>query len=84
VLWRTAPRYLVLATVDGGPIEVLGPGADVWDALDRPRALDDIVGRLSLRYEADPCRITADVAELLERLGEQGFVTEMPLPEHRE
>jgi hypothetical protein len=80
VLWRTAPGYLVLSTVDGVPIEVLGPGADVWEALDRPRALDDIVGQLAPRYDVDPSRMTADVAGLLDQLSERGFVSETVLP----
>lgn len=75
VLFRAVPGYLALSKVDGVPLEVQGPGADVWDLLDRPQAFDQIVDSLAERYGVTPSAIAEDVSQLLVGLERSGFVT---------
>ncbi len=40
----------------------------VWDALDRPRAIDDLVRELADRFGTDPATVRADVVPVIEEL----------------
>ena len=77
VLWRTAPDFLALATIEGDLIEVSGPGEQIWNLLASAMAFDDLVDCLSVRYGGDSAVISQDVAELLHTLGEGGYVAEL-------
>jgi hypothetical protein len=74
VLWRTAPGYLVLAKVDGDPIEVEGPGCDVWVRLGGWATSDELIAALARQYGAEELVVSPDVRSLLEELHAQGYV----------
>jgi hypothetical protein len=75
VLWRVAPRFLALCTVDGSVTEVHGPAADVWDELATPREHADLLQAVAGRYGLPAEAVAADVAALLDQLQAGGFVT---------
>lgn len=74
-LWRSVPGYLALAKPDGTLTEVRGPGADVWQEIERPAELDQIVESLALRYLADRSVVLQDVRRLLVELEKGGYVS---------
>jgi hypothetical protein len=74
VLWRSAPSYLVLATVDGHTVEVDGPGVDVWAQLTAWISEDELTGILARRYGAEERVVSPDVRALLHQLHTAGFV----------
>lgn len=74
VLWRTAPGYLALATVDGHSVEVGGPGADVWWRLTDWISDEDLTAALARRYGADERVVSINVVSLLQELHGQGYV----------
>lgn len=73
-LWRAAPAYLVLGTVDGPTIEVEGPGCDVWELLTDWITEEALTVALAERYAASEPTVAADVRALLGELHGQGFV----------
>jgi hypothetical protein len=74
VLWRTAPEYLVLATVEGRTAEVFGPGADIWVRLVEWTAERDLIDDLARRFAAPVETVAPDTRRLLRQLSEQGYV----------
>ena len=75
VLSRAVPGYLTLAKPDGTVIEVHGPGADVWQAIDQPVELDQLVDVLADRFATDRGTVFEDVRRLLVELEAGGYVT---------
>ena len=69
---------LVLAPDADRAVALLGTGADLWDALDRPTSLTEVVDDLATRYGADPDVVAADTREALQALVAQGLVEEGP------
>lgn len=54
---------------------VLNPVAErIWALLDEPVGLDALVRALIEEFDGDEALIRAEVADFLERLGEEGFV----------
>lgn len=74
MLWRAAPGYLVLATVDGRTIEVGGSGGDVWSRLSVWSDGDELIADLARRYGAEERAVASDVQALLGDLHAQGYV----------
>ena len=74
VLWRTAPGYLVLATVDGRTVEVGGAGAEVWVRLAEWTTEEHLTATLARAYETEPRIVSPDVRSLLHELHAQGYV----------
>ena len=74
VLWRIAPGYLALATVDGRPLEVGGPGGDVWARLAEWVAEEELTTALTRQYGTESSLVSPDVRSLLEELHAQGYV----------
>jgi hypothetical protein len=74
VLWRTAPGYLVLGTVDGRTLEVEGSGGEVWARLDRWIAEDQLTTELARYFGVDLGLVAAEVGSLLEELHVRGYV----------
>ena len=75
VLFRAVPGYLALAKPDGTMTEVHGPGADVWQEIEQPIGLQEIVDTLARRFPEDPTTVLEDVRHLLEELEAGGYVT---------
>ena len=74
MLWRTAPGYLVLATVHGKVIEVEGPGCDVWIRLADWTTEEDLIAGLTQKYGAARAVVSRDLRGLLRELHAQGYV----------
>lgn len=74
VLWRAIPGYLVVATVDGTPSEVFGPGSEIWTLLAEPISVDDLVAAMAIQYSTSPDVVRADVEQLLAQLQAGGYV----------
>lgn len=74
VLWRTAPGYLALATIEGRTVEVEGTGADIWVRLADWITEEDLTAALARAYGADLQVVSSDVCSLLRELHAQGYV----------
>ena len=74
VLWRTAPGYLALATVDGRTVEVGGAGAEIWVRLADWTTEEDLTATLARAYGAELQVVSPDVRSLLHELHAQGYV----------
>lgn len=74
VLWRTAPNYVVLATVDGRTVEIEGPGGGIWARLAGWLPEEELISALAREYETDERVVSRDVRSLLEELHAQGYV----------
>lgn len=80
-LWRSTLDAVVLLSAgrsDTDPLVVDGPGVQVWDILETPATLEEIVGRLSETFEGDHDVMAQDVSTLLERLHGEGLVAVDP------
>ena len=74
MLWRQAPNYLVLATVEGRTVEVGGPGRDVWELLSDAVGIEMLLRSLASRFSTTEDLIRGDVERLLNNLREGSFV----------
>ena len=74
VLWRIAPGYLALATVDGRTVEVDGPGCEVWARLAGWITEDELTAALAREYGAEERVVSPGVRSLLQELLAQGYV----------
>jgi len=75
VLWRRVPgAVLLLGEHQNDPIAVTGPGADLWELLDRPLTESAAGTALRTRYRVETAQVTADVTRLLGELEERGLV----------
>lgn len=76
VLYRSFAGEVLLAAPRRNEVDQLkGPAADVWDLLDRPRTLPDVVEQLKKRYGGAPVdRVQDDVQALLDDLVERGWI----------
>lgn len=75
----------ITAVVDGQMV-ILSPldysyhaldpvGARVWDLLDEPRSIDDLVVALMAEYEVDDAQCRSDVVPFLDRMVQIGALT---------
>lgn len=49
-------------------------GRRIWELLERPRPVDDLIGALGLEFEGPPATIARDVLAFLEELEGDGMV----------
>ncbi len=80
-LWRSTLDAVVLlsaARSDTDPLMVDGPGVQVWEIIEEPATITDIVEQLSTAFEGDPVAMAQDVSELLVRLRDEGLVAVQP------
>jgi hypothetical protein len=75
VLWRVAPGYLVLATLDGEVYESAGPAPEIWRAIDRPIDVGQLITSLAETYGLAPEQIRTDVNSFLAELVTAGLVS---------
>jgi hypothetical protein len=65
---------LVLLNIDGGMYFSLnGPAADIWEALDQPCSIGNLVDKLVSKYKITPEPCAASVARLLDDLASKGL-----------
>ena len=57
------------------PMTLPGTGAAVWDLLEEPASLAELVAALAEAYEEDPAVVEHDVRALLDELESLGAVT---------
>jgi len=77
-LFREVGPEVLLAAVERPGFDVLsGPATDVWDLLDRPQTLDELVASLADRYDAPRTSIETDVQRLLDELTRRGWIEEV-------
>lgn len=74
VVWRMAPGYLALGTVEGDVLEVEGSGDEVWRHLERWVSTDELVARLTARHGVADEDLAAEVVALLGELRSAGYV----------
>jgi hypothetical protein len=69
-IWeRRGPFGVVVAGVGtGDPVTLDGTGVAVWDSLDRPRQIDDVVADLAARFGVESATVRSDVVHLVDRL----------------
>jgi hypothetical protein len=78
VLFRSFADEVLLTSMDLDGCEGLsGPATDVWNLLESPRSLADLVGALAPEYRAPPAVMSEDVDALITELRERGFVEEL-------
>jgi hypothetical protein len=66
---RRGPFGVVVAGAGtDDPVTLDGTGVAVWDALDRPRRLDDVVADLAGRFGVEEAAVRSDVVRLVGRL----------------
>lgn len=76
ILWRSAPSYLALARVDGGHIEIRGPGDVVWELLEHEIDYRSLVDELARRFQADVEVVELDLRKLLLDLEREQYVVQ--------
>jgi hypothetical protein len=66
---------LVMMDIDAGTYYMLdGIASVVWDRLEAPASVDDLVNELCSRYDVTPARCEADLLPFLDRLREKRLV----------
>ena len=75
VLVRSFAGEVLLASPSGGDVDHLqGTASVVWDLLDEPRSLDDLVDGLADAYRTPRSRVSHDVEALIGDLIARGWV----------
>jgi hypothetical protein len=76
VLWRRSLDAVILLPVGADdPRTLPGTGAIVWDLLEEPTSLAELVATLAEAFEEDPAVVEHDVSALLAELEDLGAVT---------
>src|SRR5262249_6555753 len=76
VLWRRPLDAVILMPEGGpGPVTLPGTGAAVWDVLEVPSTLTELVATLAEVYAADSAVVEHDITVLLAELESLGAVT---------
>jgi hypothetical protein len=76
VLWRRSLDAVIVLPVGADePLTLPGTGAAVWDLLEEPASLAELVAALAEVYEEDPAVVELDVTTLLAELEDLGAVT---------
>jgi hypothetical protein len=65
---------VVRGTVDPEPVTLAGTGVAIWDALERPRSLDDLAGTLATMFAIDIDRVRCDLTPVLDDLVARGVL----------
>lgn len=79
-VWRTVPEMLVVTVGSAAPLRVSGSAPLVWQVLESPGTLDEIVERLQHEVDAPPEHLEQDVSRLLDELVAHGSVTPQRSP----
>lgn len=73
------PRETLLMSLEAGRYYGLeGTARRVWDLLEAPCSLQELLGRLGEEYDASPERLSQDVRGFLEELIREGIVVAGP------
>ena len=76
VLWRRSLDAVILLPADAeDPVTLPGTGASVWDLLEEPASVAELVTVLAEAYDEDPAVVDHDVRALLAELESLGAVS---------
>jgi Coenzyme PQQ synthesis protein D (PqqD) len=76
VLWRRSLDAVILLPVGADdPLTLPGTGAIVWDLLEEPATLAELVATLAEAFEEDPAVVEHDVSTLLAELEDLAAVS---------
>lgn len=80
VLRQVAEQYVVIATGEAskefhGMVKLNQVGADIWQGLIEGHTEEEIVAILAAKYDAPEDKIKSDVAVLIEKMEQAGFLT---------
>ena len=76
VLWRRSLDAVILLPVGvDEPLTLPGTGAIVWDLLEEPASLVELIATLAEAYGEDPAVVEHDVTNLLAELETLGAVS---------
>jgi hypothetical protein len=75
IIWTKLDKNLVLLNIElARYYETNAVGGLIWELLDEPRTVADIVDRVVARFRVDPEQCQADVLKFLEALGKSGLL----------
>ena len=74
VLWRVAPQFLVVATLDDEVYEAAGKAPEIWQAMDRPITIGGLIASLAGAHALAPEQIRDGVITFLAELVAAGLV----------
>jgi hypothetical protein len=76
ILSRRLLDGIMLLTPDSGePLRISQPGAVIWQLLDEPRTITDLVATLAKLYGVDAVVIDSDVRPILQILADYGALS---------
>ncbi len=76
VPWRTLDTEALVVDTRGGLLYPLNSvGARIWELCDGARSVEEIVGVLTLEFDAPEATIRADAVEFIERLADAKLVS---------
>lgn len=73
-LWRVAPGFLVIASLDGLVYEASDAASAIWNAIECPISVGGLISTLSDAYVLPPDHIRDDVVRFLGELVAAGSV----------
>jgi hypothetical protein len=66
---------IVILDLEGGTYYSLDAvGARIWQLIQKPRTVEEILDSLTSEYEVDPVRCRRDLVVLFQRLTEEGLI----------
>ena len=77
VLWRRTAGSVVIRHLDGRGVVLSGTGPMVWDALDRPRTIEEMAVTLADVFDRPANDIASDLVETLAAMRSSGMVIEV-------
>jgi len=77
--WREVEGEVIVLDLDGNVyISLNGTGAVCWHALAEGTTREEMLRRVTTRFDVDEERAAADIDAFLSRLGEQGLLAQAP------
>lgn len=78
LLWRRSlDAVLVVPPGADEPITLAGTGPELWDLLETPRSLPELVRELAARHQASSDLVEADVSPVIDQLLALGVLERM-------
>lgn len=75
IIWTKLDRNVVLLNIElAHYFETNAVGGLIWELLDEPRPVADIVEQVVARYRVDPEQCQADVLKFLDALDKSGLL----------
>lgn len=74
LLWRVAPGYLVVTTLEDETREADGPAPEIWRSIDQSISIGGLIASLAETYALAPEQIRDDVIAFLSDLVVAGLV----------